>query len=1080
MGILHSCKPREDIITGVFNPEIFTASLSEVLEYYRNGSSRIHSVYTNANQFFREATYPTDGMKAVLSEVFARLNGDNTVPAIHRLETAFGGGKTHTLIACTHIAYMGKELAGLTGELLDVSLLPDDGEVTVVGIAGDAIPVHKPKGERLIPYTLWGEIAFQTGGESLYREVEEVVTSYAAPGEFYFDAVFRGKKVLIMLDELAQYAARLACAHPGGAEQLAAFLMALHGYARKNSGISIVLTLASATDAFARQTERLAKVLSDVTGKEMDTDDALAIGQEALKGVASVAARDASLFVPVQAAEISKVLGKRLFTHIDQETAQETAIEYHDLYSKNSSLLPDQANRDDFIDQMAAHYPFHPTLIDFLNKKLATAEEFQGTRGVLRVLALAVKNIWEKAQDIPMIHTCHIDMRDARTVNEIISRTGSGDLLPVLNADIGGVDTSSIEGGKSNAELADMANPHPEGWPMHEYVWKTVFLHSLVGRDRGLSSNIFGLTEQDAIFHCCFPGFTPIQVQTALKEIENTDGTGAYYLRFSSGRFYASLEPSVNIALARIRKGLTTGETDDLLDATARKVVSSNVSTFTVVHDVMAPEHIPDKQGSPVLALVSLRAGQIDIDECVMTSGPNRPRIEQNLVFLLVPDTVSGQNNHAQMAPPLFETPTGTQQQSVERLRELARTVLAMRRLKKQPETYGINPARLNKDKFRNRLSEREKALETTVTESYSSLWFPSASGQIIRKEIRTAGGESGIAVIQQIQKVLLDEGELVTAEHTGSSHLQDLAKLFFSGSDTVSLKKLRENFCRIRTWPILESPEVLDQIIRAGIARSAWCLFIMEQDDATSPDELYSQDTPLPFNLDLQQDYSIITVDGARKRGWLDTGGPDPTKIREWIRDELYSREEISVGGLIREIQETHGEVPRKVVEEGLSDLLKQKKAVAMRGTKDGNHSQVIHGARAAVFIPSEEDIILSPKKAAVKGILSSGREHGFTLEGRAGTDRIFSIIDRLGALYGRGAKSAIDLLDITDLKLPLGGRMRIELTDATPESMKALDEFFEIIAHVAERDDDTEAFLEIKEPDNECLLIKELQKES
>ena len=339
MGILKTCKPREDILIGTFNPEIFTASLGEVLDFYRKGKARIHSVYTDAEEFFSEATYPTDGMRAVLSEVFARLKGDSSVPAIHRLETAFGGGKTHTLIACTHIAFRGRELAAATGNLIDPELLPEPGEVSVVGIAGDAIPVHKPRGEHLIPYTLWGEIAYQVGGEELYRQIEEIATSYAAPGDFYFDTVLGGKKVLIMLDELAQYAARFACAHPGGAEQLAAFLMALHGYARKNEKISVVLTLASAADAFAKQTARLAKALSQVTGKKLDTDDALAIGQEALKGIASVAARDATLFVPVQAAEISKVLGKRLFSHIDDDAARRTAQEYED-WPLNGSMQP--------------------------------------------------------------------------------------------------------------------------------------------------------------------------------------------------------------------------------------------------------------------------------------------------------------------------------------------------------------------------------------------------------------------------------------------------------------------------------------------------------------------------------------------------------------------------------------------------------------------------------------------------------------------------------------------------------------------------------------------------------------------
>ena len=31
-----------------------------------------------------------------------------------------------------------------------------------------------------------------------------------------------------------------------------------------------------------------------------------------------------------------------------------------------------------------------------------------------------------------MIHSCHIDLRDSRTVNEVVGRTGSGDLLTVL------------------------------------------------------------------------------------------------------------------------------------------------------------------------------------------------------------------------------------------------------------------------------------------------------------------------------------------------------------------------------------------------------------------------------------------------------------------------------------------------------------------------------------------------------------------------------------------------------------------------------------------------------------------------
>jgi predicted AAA+ superfamily ATPase len=108
-SILDSCIPRDDILKGTFNPEIFTASLGAVIKGYLEAGSGLHSVYSNAENFFRNATYPSQGLRTVVQEVFLRLSGNNTVPAIHRLETGFGGGKTHTLTACTHIGFRGNE-----------------------------------------------------------------------------------------------------------------------------------------------------------------------------------------------------------------------------------------------------------------------------------------------------------------------------------------------------------------------------------------------------------------------------------------------------------------------------------------------------------------------------------------------------------------------------------------------------------------------------------------------------------------------------------------------------------------------------------------------------------------------------------------------------------------------------------------------------------------------------------------------------------------------------------------------------------------------------------------------------------
>ena len=90
---LEACTPRAEIIRGTFNPEIFTAALSPIIEHYRGGTAGIDTLYTDPHLFFGKATYPTQGLRTAVGEVFGRIAGDSNVPAIHRLETAFGGGK---------------------------------------------------------------------------------------------------------------------------------------------------------------------------------------------------------------------------------------------------------------------------------------------------------------------------------------------------------------------------------------------------------------------------------------------------------------------------------------------------------------------------------------------------------------------------------------------------------------------------------------------------------------------------------------------------------------------------------------------------------------------------------------------------------------------------------------------------------------------------------------------------------------------------------------------------------------------------------------------------------------------------
>ena len=879
---------------------------------------------------------------------------------------------------------------------------------------------------------------------------------------------------MIMLDELAQYATRFQAAQSAGGEQLAAFLMRLHGYARDHSGIAVVLTLAGSSDAFAKQTKKIADIVSKVKGQEVDESQAMAMAQDAQSSIKSVVARDATTAIPVHAKELTNVLSKRLFSSINGILARDTIETYVDMYKLHSATLPDNAGRDDFHQDLLANYPFHPNFIRFLNEKLATIENFQGTRGVLRTLALVVRNIWAKKRPIPMIHTCHVDLQDPYIVSELVGRTEGGDLLAVLNADVGGPDTTSLSLGRSHAQQADLRNPHPMGFPLYEYTWRTVFLHSLVGRSEGLGSNLFGILKKDALFSIAFPQMTPPQVETALEEIE----ISAMYLKNEHGKYFASLEPTINKPLMDIRASLKGSDAvQDEIAAAARKVVGKNDSTFRVITDVVIPEDVPDEGNKPILSLVSLTAETITAFDFMTTCGKNKkPRERQNLVFLLVPKTVQD------MSEAWSDLKKKEVKETMERIEGLCQTVMAMRILKRNPENYGIKYEKLIQNDFDKRLKERELALSTIVTQSYNSVWFSSASGQILRKEILTGGGEGGAAVIEQIKKTLIDEGELISRSSALTLEiLTGLDSYFFEKTETPLVHDIRLNFSCKRNWPILEDIAQLDSVLREGVKRGKWCAFKMAGMESMKPDEFFCNETGMPLDVDLNGDgWTLLKPHGAKKRGWWPSK-IDDNQIEVEVKKVLASKEAVTVEQIVDGVCQEYGDIPSETILRVAEKMIKQGNFGAFSGSQDQDDKPqdlVLGKSQGKSFILKPGQVVVTPAHVAKKGWKTShAPEPGLNLSGKEVTKKVYSLLDRLGGLYNKGATSTIDFLDLTALEIPGGGRMTITLEDVSPEAMKTMDEFFDILKNTVSLGTETDISLEIKEIDEACLLVKQLR---
>lgn len=1088
-NVLQACDPRPSIVQGTFNAEIFTAALGPVIEYYRCGNSRLDSIYTDAETFFRAATYVTDGLKTTVNNIFQRIDGDMSAPSIQRLETAFGGGKTHTLIACVHIANRGKEIAPAVKEIIDEKYLPEAGSVKVVGIAGDEIKLSKTKAGKVLPYTLWGEIALQIGGEELYKKVLKDVESYAAPGLDYFENVLGDKKLLIMFDELAQYASKLET-YNRTSNQLAAFLMALNGYVRNRSGIAVVVTLAGSSDAFAKETEKLSKVLNDISKENLTQDDVLGVVGKATAGLKSVLMRDASAVTPVQANEISAVLAKRLFVSIDHENAKEVASEYMMTYEKNRGMLPQEATSINFKDRMVSHYPFHPTLIDFLNNKLAQAPNFQGTRGVLRTLAMTVRSIWKEQKDISLIHVSDIDMRNSTIVDEILGKTDSSELKTVLNADIGSVDTSSsIKGGLSNAQIEDAKNPHPDHVLMYENTWKVVFLNSLVGRAEGYTSNVFGVAEQDAIFQTATPLLLPSQVRVALEKIQES----AFYLRYEHGKYFAHTEPTINSVLARIRETIESKRIVAKLRSVANDLIRES-RVFSVIHNVSLPADVPDSYEKPVVAVIALDAEKVNVQDFYTYKANGQFRVRKNVLTLLIPKTVQIdglQIDDGTMASLYHEFDIDKDgEKELVRAEDLARQVLAINILAENSQQYGINPSKLQDADFRERQANRPQELKVAVASLYTKFCYWSVNG-LVKKDIKNVSGDSGDTIIKLMEDKLVDENELLldNTNRFGSSMLQDLSDgYFFRKRSVAGSKDLLNDFLNVGQWPLLADKNILSKILREGVECGIWAVYRDWTDPAESrPSEIYYQKNLLPLSMDLlgSSDLKVTTVNFAKKNGWLDQDKPTDEKVKTVIKQIMQNSGAVTVKDIEEHVKNSLSKVEQEQVYANIKDLATNGGYVIYKGSVTQNTKPAEEDIFEGFSVPdhdlAENEVLITKKEQSERGWLNICTNE-LNLSGEDGdsvVEKVFTLLGKIGSLYARGkATSNIKDLDICDLKLPGGGLMRITLEDAEAIDFKRLDEFFGDLQSKLKVGKTTSVEITIDNPDDQCELVQALKK--
>lgn len=409
--------PNKEIREGNIKENIFAAQLENVVD----GTAPLE--YTDAVTFFSR-TYLTQGLNNLLEDVLSILTGNDGNPVI-QLKTPFGGGKTHALIALYHAVKNRDKIDHLYPNLPKTSAKV----VIFVGTKPDPL-----KGR-----TLWGEIAYQLGRYDLVKEHDEKRVS---PGKDVLSKVLGDEPVLILVDELAEYAVKAK----DFADQVSVFSQELTELVSARGRCCLVCTLPSSAPYGER-------------------------GERALNELQRIFGRLETIYEPVQGVELYEIIRKRLFDFIgDKSIIRNVAQGHFEMYQKLGADVPQRVKEVAYRDKIEHAYPFHPELIDLLYERWGSYSTFQRTRGVMTLLAWVLEDLYKKRTPSPLIYPSLVNLENTNIRSNFIKHIGN-EYNSVVDSDIAGISS------KSQRIDKEMGSEY-EKYGIAKSIATTIFLYS--------------------------------------------------------------------------------------------------------------------------------------------------------------------------------------------------------------------------------------------------------------------------------------------------------------------------------------------------------------------------------------------------------------------------------------------------------------------------------------------------------------------------------------------------------------------------------------------------------------------------
>lgn len=798
--LFEACTPRGDVLDGTLQEDQFAASLATVA----HSPDTAAPVYREAGQFF-DMTYPTDGLRTLLSNLSGRFlagaGGDSGgySSSILCLDTRFGGGKTHDLIASYHLATNPSRIDNLDRYLEDstadlgeeyVSAAEEGLSVDTAVFVGGNVDSKNARSNREDPNapntrTIWGEIAYQLYGLDGYEYLKEYDRDRTAPGGNTLKGLFeiRDGPALILIDEIAAYLETGSAVEIGNttlASQTLTFILSLLETASEVENVTVVYSIAD-------------------TAFEEEAEDVRTLADE----LNQIGRRQHKTITPTSENEVGQVLQQRLFEDIESDKAETIAETYFQYYADSERQFPQEATDASFVDRLEREYPFHPAVIDTLTEKIDTIPKFQRTRGALKLLARGVYYLWNHR---PKHYERHwIRLYDLTPADDAPDGSIDSTLRETLFefVDLSSAVTADIysDDGTAHAQFEDRKWTEKGIPPLGSHLTTTVLWHSLAFGEQAT-----GLTRADMNVALGHPEIRFDNYDSALKALGGGDMNVACYYLYDEERVRFKSDPNlIRIIDQRV---------DNTPDAQARSRFEARLESetgtgaFEPVSYPESPADLPDKASTPQLAVMHMDTAPVTkplleddsnpeaIPEKVQSlyqksaskqGGDPQSRVYKNYVLFLAPDEerVRGTIDEARYLEAI-EALLNDSQQTAD-LSEDQTEELRERREKK----YGL--------------------LGELVRGVYRHLYYVDRDG-LTHITINATEANGGTSLVSAVEKTLDDRLIRADAGPKGIAFFKQ--KLWQRTQDSMTTQQLVEQFAKKPGLPYLLSTKSLRKTV--------------------------------------------------------------------------------------------------------------------------------------------------------------------------------------------------------------------------------------------------------------------------